>query len=374
MSDHAGRPPRIESDEVKRRTDLAALIGREIRLIRTGPHRFKGLCPFHADREPSLHVDAAKGVYNCSPCGAGGDCFSWVMARTGAPFRDVLKRLAVEAGLVADGPGQALPRPKPIVVTHDDAAERTRREQGLHDARMVWRQSGPIRHGDPADTYLTVRGLSRDKMPAAASGSSFAPGSGAGWQPSLRLNRACFHSFDRATGQFSEAPALVCAVQDISERGHKGPVVGVQRIYLKPDGSGKAALEPAKKMLGACWHNAVCLTPLDRAEVHIAEGVETALSVLMAFSPESTSGMAVLAALSLGNLGAVRLPAHITDVTLWTDSDETDRDAARALVERACATHVAARRRVQVCAAPEGQDWNDVLRGIGRLPLKGSAA
>ena len=39
---------------------------------------YKGLCPFHAEKTPSFHVDPDKGFFHCFGCGAGGDVFEFL--------------------------------------------------------------------------------------------------------------------------------------------------------------------------------------------------------------------------------------------------------------------------------------------------------
>lgn len=65
-----------------------------------------GLCPFHADHHPSLHVHAGKQYYKCFACGEGGDMFKYVMRREGCSFREALEMLAGWYGIT---PGTPLP-------------------------------------------------------------------------------------------------------------------------------------------------------------------------------------------------------------------------------------------------------------------------
>jgi len=69
-----------EIERVKQAIDIVSLIrSRGVRLTRKG-RQFVGLCPFHPDSEPSLVVDAVKGLWNClGRCREGGDVYRFVM-------------------------------------------------------------------------------------------------------------------------------------------------------------------------------------------------------------------------------------------------------------------------------------------------------
>lgn len=89
-------------DDVKRRvqeaTDLVQLIGQHVALRARG-REFVGLCPFHDDKNPSMNVVPAKQLFKCFACGAGGDCFSFVMDYHKMSFPEALKFLAEKAGI-----------------------------------------------------------------------------------------------------------------------------------------------------------------------------------------------------------------------------------------------------------------------------------
>jgi DNA primase catalytic core len=94
-----------ELEEIRRNTDIVALIESYGTTLKQRPdvNEYVGLCPLHDDKEASLHVNRAKGVWHCkSGCG-GGDCFQWVMkAEGGISFKlsvDLIKNKAV--GLMA---------------------------------------------------------------------------------------------------------------------------------------------------------------------------------------------------------------------------------------------------------------------------------
>lgn len=85
--------------EIKEHVDLRELVeGYGVALKQRG-REFVGLCPFHDDRDPSLCVDTAKGVWHCHGCQAGGDAISFVMRRDSMDFITALRELAVYAGV-----------------------------------------------------------------------------------------------------------------------------------------------------------------------------------------------------------------------------------------------------------------------------------
>ena len=84
-----------DRDRVLEGTNLVELIGESIQLKPKG-REFVGLCPFHADRTPSFAVITHKGsgFYNCFACGAGGNCYDFMMNYHKMEFIDALKFLA----------------------------------------------------------------------------------------------------------------------------------------------------------------------------------------------------------------------------------------------------------------------------------------
>ena len=52
------------------------------------------VCPFHAEKTPSLHVEANRGVFYCHGCGASGDIFTIPMKLEGLGFIDAVQYVA----------------------------------------------------------------------------------------------------------------------------------------------------------------------------------------------------------------------------------------------------------------------------------------
>jgi DNA primase len=91
----ASLPPNF-LDELRARTPIAALIGRSVRLSRSGREQ-KGCCPFHGEKTPSFYV--YDDHFHCFGCGEHGDAITFVMKSTGAGFMEAVERLAGEAGM-----------------------------------------------------------------------------------------------------------------------------------------------------------------------------------------------------------------------------------------------------------------------------------
>ncbi|MCL4209613.1 MAG: DNA primase [Phycisphaeraceae bacterium] len=81
-------------------TDLVSLIGEHVTLRKKGREHV-GLCPFHDDRSPSMHVVSHKGTpfFKCFACGESGGAIDFVMKYHKMDFREALRLLADRAGI-----------------------------------------------------------------------------------------------------------------------------------------------------------------------------------------------------------------------------------------------------------------------------------
>ncbi len=135
-------------DELRARTPLSAIIGRRVKLVRSG-RQWKGCCPFHNEKSPSFYV--YEDGYHCFGCGAHGDAVSFVMQSQGLQFLEAVELLAGEAGLEVPKPSQA-------------AMEEERRRLDLHDvlaeAARLYQRRLRTAEGRRALEYLLGRGLS----------------------------------------------------------------------------------------------------------------------------------------------------------------------------------------------------------------------
>ena len=271
-------------------------------------HRRYGLacCPAHGDKRPSLSIaDAPNGklLLNC---------------KAGCSFADVLTALRDRGLLDRDARPQP---PSPAEMARrraEDEAEAVKRER---QALAVWNEALPI-SGTPAETYLRGRGITCD-LP-----------------DSLRFHPDCWHASAR------RFPAMIARVDGLSR-------LAVHRTWLRPDGSGKAEVEPNKAMLGSTMGGAVRLVD-GQGPLVVAEGIETVLSLSSGLIRRPAT---VWAALSAPGVAGLRLPDRPHCLTVANDGDRAGHEAAHKLAERATALGWT----VNLLPAPQGRDWNDVL-------------
>jgi DNA primase len=153
-------------EEIRRRTDLVALVGRRVKLVRKGRVMW-GCCPFHAEKSPSFKVENERRLYKCFGCGKGGDCFRWLIETEGLSFPESVEKLAGEAGV-------ELPKWSP----EDEAREQQRKS--LYDivelAAKFYEAQLFEAAGREARDYLKGRGL--DGAAAKQFRLGYAPSSG----------------------------------------------------------------------------------------------------------------------------------------------------------------------------------------------------
>jgi DNA primase len=152
-------------DELRARTQLSAVIGKQVKLTRAG-REFKACCPFHNEKTPSFYVNDEKAFYHCFGCGAHGDAIRYLTEARGLPFMDAVKELA-------DAAGMEVPAPDPR------AQAKAERANSLYDvmaAAQRWfeEQLGGIEGGE-ARAYLQKRGI--NEATRARFGFGYAPDS-----------------------------------------------------------------------------------------------------------------------------------------------------------------------------------------------------
>lgn len=211
-------------------------------------------------------------------------------------------------------------------------------------ARALWLNGSPSIEDTPAARYLTARGIRMDVLGR--------------WPRSLR-----FHSevWNRDAGV--KLPAMVSQVilptgeHVATHRTWLGRCPET-RAWVKADAADLAVPRGnAKKMLGKSRGGFIPLRKgasqqamgrMRRPEtLYVTEGIEDGLTVAMC-KPEAR----VIAAYSLGNLGAIEFPPEIETIVLVADRDDGAQEQDK--LERAIARQQARGHRVQLVLPPPG--------------------
>jgi DNA primase len=88
---------------IKNGVDIVALVGEYLPLRRSGS-RFKAICPWHDDHNPSLELNPERQSFKCWSCGVGGDIFDFVKNIEHVDFPEALRMLADRAGVALESP------------------------------------------------------------------------------------------------------------------------------------------------------------------------------------------------------------------------------------------------------------------------------
>jgi DNA primase len=136
---------------IKQAVDIVSLVGEYLPLHRTGS-KYKALCPFHDDHNPSLELNPDRQSFKCWSCGAGGDIFDFVKDYERVDFPEALRMLADRAGVTLGEP--AAP-----------SAPGTSKVELL--GVTAWAESAfveALSESDEARSYLEQRGISGDSI------------------------------------------------------------------------------------------------------------------------------------------------------------------------------------------------------------------
>jgi hypothetical protein len=161
-------------------------------------------------------------------------------------------------------------------------------------------------------------------------------------EPVLRFHPRC----PRGKGEF--LPAMIAQMSSPLT----GEARGIHRTFIKPDGTGKVEIGPAKMMLGPAGVIRLC-EPEGRG-LGITEGIENALAIAqrICWGPVWAAGSA----------GAIAKFPMLVECTLniFCDNDDGGPGIRAA---RECAGRLAdAGSEVLIHTPPQGADWDSATR------------
>lgn len=325
-------------------------------------------------------IDPGKNVFLCRKSGAAGDPIALVRHVHGVSFAEAVAMLAGDTSM----PERRAPQQR-----GDDRYRQRARER----AHRIWTESRsiePARGGHLVAQYLAARGI---PFPA--------------WRVrTLRETEDLpYWHWSKERQEFvrvHSGPAMLAAIT-----GADGRFIGVHRTWLDlslPGGKaeifdpGTGEMLAAKKVEGSQRGGRIVLREADGVELAIGEGIETVLS-WAAMHPDDSGGLwcginldniagraadridhpSIAVTDSLGRRRRARVagptpdpedrdclhvtPADAGRIILLGDGD-SDRFTTQAAMTRAERRLAAFTARTDW--APDGTDWNDVLRARGR--------
>jgi hypothetical protein len=321
----------------------------------------------------------------CAVCQTGGDAIALVQKVKGLDFRAAVAELG---GPVNLAPEEIARRERAAAekAEREAAAKLKFRERARRELYAVWQAAAPFL-GTPVEAYLRGRGLTWRLQDLCLR-----------YAPDLPYfdGETVDEAGRRAPRLVHRGPAMLAAFV-----GADGRFMSLHRTWIDPRQPGaKARIAdpetgealPAKKMRGhkqGGWLRLLGVEADPRRCV-VGEGIETVLSVREAERDDRF----YFAAGDLGNLAgaamdtlahptlrqrngrplrapdaeprfdseAMPLPAACVDLLLLKDGD-SDAFTTELAMRRAAARHAAPGRTIRCADAPEGKDFNDVLRG-----------
>ncbi len=310
---------------------LAIEAGRAGVTLKQHGREYEGLCPFHEERTPSFRVYTDKsGVdkFKCFGCGAQGDVIEFIQRLYKLTPGAAIARLLAET----------TPVNAPRAPDKTRQAVRREGDDFAYKAALSLIESGVSGHKGIA-TYLKHRGIDVARI--------------GGIPNALRFHPDVLHLAQQPDSRppiRSHHPAMLAPIHAVN-----GKFLGVHRTYLRSDCTGKAAVSPAKMVLGGMRGGCIRLCAPE-ATLALAEGIETALSV------RAATGLAVWSVVSLGNFQNVLLPASVREVILLGDADcKVDVRAKLTEAAHKLRSHSMG-RKVRIAMAAPGMDFNDMIR------------
>ena len=295
-----------------------------VKLSRTG-HEWKGCCPFHPDKSPSLTIYADDRRFQCFGCGAQGDVIDFVMRAYNVKTREAI-------GMLDGGALRELEQQR--------APAKPKRDMRPIAQRIV-RESLPV-EGTPAAVYLRSRGITMD-LPHTLRFARLAP-------PKIEGNGVL------AANGPGLLPTLIAIVTDVA-----GDLVALQRTYLTEDGR-KAATKvtdtdrkpKVKYSLGNVIGGSIQLGP-PSASILVCEGLEDGLTLAQSL------GRSVWVAAGTSMMPAMIFPPIVRAVVIGADGNAPGEAAA----QKAAEVYTASGLSVRIMRpTPSFVDFNAQLMGV----------
>jgi len=344
--------------EVQQANDIVDVISEHVNLRKKG-REMVGLCPFHDDHRPSMNVNAAKQIFKCFACGAGGDVFKFVQMRENLTFPQAIERLAERANI----------KLKPIKRTRPSESQAAEQPPDVDPNRLAKANAWAADHfaknlqhktkGESTRDYLAQRKISPESVKTWRIG--LALDGGDDLLKAAREKKVPLELLQQAglithNNQDKFINRLMFSITDVT-----GRVIGFGGRTL--DDKGAKYINSPTTVL---FDKSNCLYGLEQARHRIVSSatavvVEGYTDCIMAHQFDCTNVVASLGTSLTAGHGRM-LKRYAKKVVLIFDSDAAGIEAAN----RALDVCLSRRIDIGLASVPQGEDPCDFLLTAGK--------
>lgn len=143
--------PQNVIDDIISAANIVDIISEYVNLRKAGVN-YKGVCPFHGDRDASMVVSPAKNIWKCFGCQKGGNVIAFLMEHEGLSFFEAAKQIASRYNITV-----------PERELTDDEKVKAREREALHIC-LQFAQEAFVSQlpSKPAEDYMSTRGINLD--------------------------------------------------------------------------------------------------------------------------------------------------------------------------------------------------------------------
>ncbi len=139
-----------EINYIQEHSNIVDIISSYITLNRSGKD-YVGICPFHDDHSPSMHVSPQRNMFKCFVCNTAGNVFSFVKKYENVSFPEAVKIVAEKSGLDFS------------YSKANYKENKFKKEYEIMDLSLMFYQNNlASKNGIKAKEYLNNRGITED--------------------------------------------------------------------------------------------------------------------------------------------------------------------------------------------------------------------
>lgn len=173
-------------EEIRQKANIVDVISSYIEVIKKG-NSYLAVCPFHNDKNPSLHISTSKQIFKCFSCGKGGNVFTFVQDYEKIPFIDAVRKVANLIGFHSDELDKT-------VRAVDNSTKQVL--SALKEASVLYSFTLKTNQGTKGAEYLKKRNISEDMSDYFSLG--YCPEDGESSIKILRAKNISIESLDKA--------------------------------------------------------------------------------------------------------------------------------------------------------------------------------